>query len=57
MRPHPGDELQIVHPLELGALLAVPVHGLALALRLPGRLNCEELTAVWADDTLFVEMG
>jgi hypothetical protein len=30
LRGHPGDELQIVHLLELGALLAVPVTDLAL---------------------------
>jgi hypothetical protein len=33
MGRHPGDELQIVHRLQLGALLAVSVPDLALALQ------------------------
>lgn len=28
---HPGDELQVVHPLELGPVVAVPVADPALA--------------------------
>jgi hypothetical protein len=30
MERHPGDELQVVHPLEIGAVVAVPVADPAL---------------------------